>query len=201
MIRLIGTCLLLAAVTSCTTISEQVSTTPSPYAKVTWKDREATLKKIQRWQISGKIAVQTPKDSGSASVDWSQNQSHYTISLMGPLGSGGLKLQGQPGSVVLNTADGKRYTANSPDELLAQQWGFQVPVSYLNYWIRGLPVPGVAANTVFDSSGRLSQITQQGWHVRFLSYTNAGHIDVPNKIFINSSALNVKILVYSWKVT
>jgi outer membrane lipoprotein LolB len=201
MSRAIGIFLLIAVITGCASISEQASTTPSPYAHVPWKDRQLALNRIQSWQISGKIAVQTPNDSGSASVDWIQNQGHYNIALMGPLGSGGLKLQGQQGAVSLQMADGKRYTANSPDQLLAERWGFNVPVSNLKYWIRGLPAPSAPYSSHFDSSGRLTEITQQGWHVRFLSYTNAGNIDVPNKVFINSAALNVKIIVYSWKVT
>jgi outer membrane lipoprotein LolB len=168
--------------------------------QIPWKDRQLALNRIQSWQISGKIAVQTPKDSGSASVDWTQNQGSFIISLMGPLGSNGLRLSGQPGKVTLETADGKHFTASNPEQLLAERWGFHLPVSNLKYWIRGLPVPGIPANTQFDSAGRLTQLSQQGWHIRFLSYTRAGAADVPAKLFINSSDLNVKIIVYNWKV-
>ena len=48
---------------------------------------------------------------------------------------------------MLQTSDGKRYNAASPEQLLAEQWGFHLPVSNMKYWVRGLPVPGIPATT------------------------------------------------------
>jgi outer membrane lipoprotein LolB len=188
--------LIMMVLTSCASVTPP----PAPSTQIPWKDRESRLDKIDHWQISGKIAVQTPKDAGSASVDWTQNQDRFLISLMGPLGSNALKLAGQAGKVTLETSDGKHYSASSPEQLLAERWGFHLPVSHLTYWIRGLPAPSIPANKRFDAAGRLSQITQQGWQVRFLSYTRAGKVDVPSKLAIHSPDLNVKIIVYNWKV-
>lgn len=196
MIRQIGTLLLTVAIAGCTAVTPP----PAPEVKIPKQDRQAALNQIQSWNVSGKIAVQTPNDSGSASVDWAQNHSRYRISLLGPLGSGGLKLSGQPGAVTLQTADGKRYTASSPEQLLAERWGFHLPVSNLKYWIRGLPAPGSVSNARYDSYGRLSELSQQGWRVRYLGYTRVSGIDLPTKIFANSTALNVKMMIYNWTV-
>lgn len=196
MIRLLGILLLAITITGCTAVTPP----PAPEVKIPKQDRQASLNRIQSWNVSGKIAVKTPKDSGSASVDWAQHQSRFAISLMGPLGSGGLKLSGQPGKVIMKTADGKNYTAASAEQLLAERWGFHLPVSNLKYWIRGLPAPGSVASTQFDSYGRLSELLQQGWHVRYLGYTRVSGIDLPTKIFADSSALNVKMMIYNWRV-
>ena len=191
--------LLIISLSSCTTITPPPSPVP-PAAQKPWPDREAALTHLQNWQLNGKIAVVTANDSGSATVDWVQNQKHFNISLLGPLGTNGLKLSGQPGLVTLETADGKHFTAKSPEQLLAQQWGWNVPVSNLNYWVRGLPVPGMPHNSQFDAYHRLSNLTQQGWNIQYLGYETIGQLDLPNKIFITSSALRTKIIVYHWKV-
>ena len=184
-------------VTGCST----VSTLPeAPAKQISWKDREARLSRINSWKLSGKIAVETAKDSGSATVDWSQQRQQFTISLLGPLGSGGLTLNGRPGLVTLQSSDGKTYQASNAQELLARTWGWNLPVSYLNYWIRGLPVPGISQQSQFDPYQRLSLLVQQGWQVQYLSYTNVGSVDLPSKITITSNQLKTKIVVYDWQV-
>ncbi len=193
--RIIWISLLTFLVTSCTTMSPQ-----QPPMNISWQNRMTTLQQLQSWQIYGKIAVQTTEESGSATVDWQQNQQVYLITLSGPLGATGLKLQGQPGSVTLETANGKIFHAASPEQLLAEQWGFNLPVSYLKFWVRGLPVPSLPHQSQFDAYHRLTDLTQQGWHIQYLSYTNLGQIDLPERISVTSSLLKAKMIIYNWKI-
>jgi outer membrane lipoprotein LolB len=111
-----------------------------------------------------------------------------------------MKLAGRPGNVTLQTSDGKTYNAKSPEQLLASQWRFHLPVSNMKYWIRGIPVPGMAANTSFDHYGRLNTLTQQGWRIDYLAYTNVGGVDLPERLSITSPTLKVRIIVYQWNV-
>lgn len=191
---------LMLLVSGCSTTKLTSPATTTTVPKATWANREAKLSSIHRWHISGKIAMQTSRDSGSASVDWSQGQNQYNISLQGPLGAGAMKLRGQPGRVTLQTSDGKSYQAASAEQLLAKQMGFHLPVSNMNYWIRGLPVPDVAANTRFDQDGRIATMIQQGYRVDYLAYSNASGIDLPEKMTIVSSALRIKMIVYQWNI-
>ncbi|WP_172622819.1 lipoprotein insertase outer membrane protein LolB [Aquicella siphonis] len=196
--RIIWISLLTALLTSCSNITPPPAAPAAP--KATWEDRQIALNRIQSWWLNGKIGVQTRQDSGSATVDWAQNTRSYTISLTGPLGSSGMRLSGHPGRVTLQTSDGKSYSAASPEQLLASRWGFHLPVSNMKYWVRGLPVPGLASSTHFDKYGRLTALAQQGWNVEYLGYTNAGGVDLPERMSITSSALRVKIVIYQWKL-
>lgn len=196
--RIIWMLIVIFGLASCTTVSQTTSQTPTTsVAPPAWKPRETSLNKINSWQIQGKIAVQTQRDSGSATVNWTKRGQNYQVALMGPLGTHSMKLDGKPGKVVLTSSDGKTATASSPEQLLANQWGFNIPVSYLNYWIRGLPAPG-AAEKQFDAQGRLKDLSQQGWHVQFIDYVQKKGVELPNKIFLSSNAIKVKIIVYDW---
>ncbi len=180
------------------------STTAPPSApgqKMPWKKRETNLTQIHNWNLNGKIGVRTAKDSGSASVTWQQSQGSYNVSLMGPLGAGAMTLKGRPGAVTLTTSDGKHYSAASPEQLLAQHWGYQLPVSYLNYWIRGIPSPSSPASTHFDQYNRMSYLTQAGWNVQYLGYSKTSMGDLPNQMSITSPSMKVKIIVNSWQVS
>lgn len=186
--------LLLTSLSGCSGV-----TAPDSIPTATaWQDRSAALSRLQYWHINGKIAVRTPNDSGSATVDWLQNSSRFNIALTAPLGAGGLQLTGQPGAVSLTMANGQRYTAASPEQLLAERWGWKLPVSNLNYWVRGLPAPQSPYQSNFDSYHRLSSLQQAGWTVQYLGYTRVGSLELPNRLTITSSALKTKLLIYHW---
>jgi outer membrane lipoprotein LolB len=187
---------LTLTISGCSTIKP--NTSPAPILPKA--ERETRLGSISSWRLNGKIAVQTNSNSGSASVDWFQRAGSYSIALQGPLGAGAMKLSGGPNGVTMIASDGKTFHAHSAEELLAKGWGFKLPVSNMNYWIRGLPAPGSNANTHYDERGRLQTLAQQGYRIDYLSYTNMGKIDLPEKLSITSPSLRVKIIVYQWNL-
>lgn len=124
----------------------------------------------------------------------------YSVNLYAPLGAGGMKLSGNPGSATLVMSDGKVFKAASPDALLAKNWGFNLPVSYLRYWVRGLPVPGIPAKMSFDNFNRVTSFSQQGWQVEVQSYTRAGGAELPSRLSISSASLDAKLVVHEWHI-
>lgn len=157
-------------------------------------------KNIHRWRLNGKIAVQTADNAGSATLKWIQRNNHFSIALSGAMGSTALLLAGQPGSVTMMDGNGRRFHAESPEELLASQWGFHLPVSNMIYWVRGLPVPDLPATTKYDKSGRLVSLSQQGFRITYSSYAQTDGAWLPQKLAITSSRLRVKMIVYNWSI-
>lgn len=202
MLRKIGITTLVfyfCLLTSCPTIAQATETKEQKSVQaLSWQDREKLLSRIQSWQISGKIAVQTNTDSGSANVDWWQRGSRYSISLYGPFGSNSLRLSGQAGHVSMIDSQGRRFTATSPEQLLGKVWGYHVPISNLDYWVRGLPVPEIPSHKRLDAYNRLITLYQSGWYVQFSNYTRVGKVYLPNKIFITSAQLKTKLMIYQW---
>lgn len=172
---------------------------PAEDKNIPWDTRVKTLTALKQWDIQGVLGVRTAQDAWSASLNWQQSGENYRIMLFGPLGTHSYELTGTPASVTLVTAEGKRFEAASPEKLLAEQLGWQLPVSNLNFWVRGLPVPNAAMKMELDAFHRLSILRQQGWTVRFLQYTSHNGVDVPSKIFLDSEGLNVKIVIKHWR--
>ncbi len=102
--------------------------------------------------------------------------------------------------MTLKTSDGKTASAGSAEELLTQQWGWRLPLASLKYWIRGLPVPGVPAQTTFDRAHRLASLSQQGFNIQYQGYTTAGSLDLPQHLSITSPALKTKLVIYKWNI-
>src|SRR5690606_6476329 len=60
-----------------------------------WKTHKARISHIDGWQISGKIGIRAPQDSGSGTLFWLQRQDYFDIRLSGPLGRGATRLTGR----------------------------------------------------------------------------------------------------------
>lgn len=183
--------------TGCASLSQKETTLPEQTAKTNHGDTASTIK---TWDLKGKIAIRSPKDAFTASWQWHQNNAGYTIGLYGPIGSNAIQLTGSPGTVLLETSDGKKFKSTSPETLLEQQLGWRLPVSSLYYWIRGLPVPNVASQKERDSSGRLSILAQQGWRIEYSRYSSVKGVDLPARIALNNDTLNVKIIINQWQI-
>lgn len=178
------------------------ATLPAPQTPVNknidWNTRAETLSSIQEWDIKAQIGVRTNAEAQSASLSWQQHEKNYTIQVFGPMGVNSYVLTGSPKRVELLNAQGKAYYAKTPEELFIKQTGWNLPVSDLFYWIRGLPVAGIPADKHFDSFNHLTELTQDGWKIRYLRYTSVDNIDLPSKIYLENPRLNVKIIISQW---
>jgi len=189
--------LLFFSLVGCSTLPRKM---PPPYNhSLSWEKREGALNGITSWDIQGLTAVRTPDNAWTANLRWQQREGNYALSLWGPLGVNSFQLTGAPGNVILKTGNGKTYHATSPEELLAKQTGWILPVSNLFYWVRGLPVPTIPSKIQFDPYHHITQLNQAGWTIRYLSYTSAKHTDLPAKIYITHPPLQLKIVIHQWK--
>ncbi len=171
------------------------------YHVISWQERVTMLSHLQNWNMNAVVAVRTHpgNEGGSANLQWHQQNKDYTILLFGSLGLNLIKLSNQQGHILLETANGTKITAPTVEKLLMQQTGWQLPVSNLYYWIRGLPVPYQPAHKQFDQYFHLVRLNQQGWTVTFLRYTTVNHIDLPTKILLENWRIKVKINIRQWQ--
>jgi outer membrane lipoprotein LolB len=183
--------------TGCTTLSSQPCAVQN---NIPWPERVSSLSKAQHWDIHAVMAMQVPArhEGGSLHLAWCQQRGDYTIQLFGPLGVNSMQLEGGTHGVSLKAADGRQWTAPTPERLLEEQTGWRLPVSYLYYWIRGLPAPVAIVKQQWDSQHRLYQLIQQGWTVTFLRYTFSGCLEVPEKLMLDNQSVKIKIFINQW---
>lgn len=155
---------------------------------------------INQWQVQGALGANDGKQAFSANVVWNQNASRFNMTLYGPVGVGTLKIAGIPGQVTLMDSAGKKMNASSPEELLKKQTGWAIPVSYLVYWIKGLPAPNLASQSSKDSAMRIAHLQQDGWQIDYLGWSSHAGIDLPNKIAITHGALKIRMVINQWQI-
>ena len=198
-LRIYITVFLALFLAGCATVREQPAPLNQP---ISWQERKTTLAQLHHWNISAIMAIQTRagNEGGTANLKWQQSNQNYNLLLYGPFGADAVKITGQPGHVSLETADGKKFTAKTPELLLAQQTGWQLPVSDLYYWIRGIPTKSPSSAMQFDPSNRLAHLNQAGWTIDFLRYSTVNQMDLPTKLTLETKDIRVKIIINQWQI-
>ncbi|MBE7376306.1 lipoprotein insertase outer membrane protein LolB [Pseudomonas lopnurensis] len=164
-----------------------------------WKEHRDHIASLDGWQISGKIGIRAPQDSGSGTLFWLQRQDYFDIRLSGPLGRGATRLTGRPDAVSLEVAGQGRFEADSPEALVEQQLGWRLPVSHLLWWVRGLPAPDSRSRLSLDGNSRLARLEQDGWQVDYLAYAEHDGFTLPERIRLQGHDLQITLVVKDWQ--
>jgi outer membrane lipoprotein LolB len=167
-----------------------------------WEEKKLELEQVQSWKLKARIAIQLDKEGGTASMNWSQKEDDYVIRIIPPLGRGTFELNGNSEGVTMTTADNQILHARDPEALLQTHLGWQVPLTGLLYWIRGLPDPVMRIKTMtLDEQARIQDLSQDQWQISYTSYTESGDLHLPKKLQMQNRKLKVKLLVKTWDLS
>lgn len=167
--------------------------------QATWQQRSQWLGTIKHWDIEGRIAIRSYDQAVNANLRWKQDGDVFAIEITGPLGQGGVSLNGAPGSARLISGDVDD-VATDAQALLYLHTGYVVPIDALKYWIRGLPQPDGGSQHSLDNQGRLAQLEQDQWKVRFRAYEQYESHTLPKKVFVDNHKLSVRIVIDKWSL-
>lgn len=187
--------LLALALTGCVQAPVENRIAPS------WETRRDELTRLDSWDLKGRIAVRTHKESGSGSLFWLQRRDKFDIRVIAPLSGRVYELSGGEGSVTLRTPDNKTLQAEDAETLLRQTEGWYFPVSDLVYWIRGLPTPELQVDgLLFDQENRVRALNQGGWSIRYKNYLRTGENSMPGRLDLENEQVRVRLSVREWNL-
>lgn len=190
--------LAVISLTACTSIPTPPKALVADPDK-TWEQRKLVLSEINDWHLDGRMAIINGDESWHLNMTWQRHADKYILDISGPFGAGRAQLTGTDEGVILIDSDENYFFANSPDRLLKEVTGIRMPVQSLLYWIRGLPDWNIEKDKQkIDDYGRLKQLHQDGWRVRFKRYVDSGKYELPQKVFIDGHELKVKIFIDEW---
>lgn len=130
--------------------------------------------RVGRFAVNLQPMAQPPY-AAQGGFSWRDDGRVLRLDLSSPLGGVLARIQVIPGQAVLERSDGSQTSAASADTLLAQVWGYPMPVTGLRYWIQGQATPGSPATAMQrDAQGRLTTLQQDGWEIRLSDYDDQG---------------------------
>jgi outer membrane lipoprotein LolB len=164
---------------------------------LSWQQHVEKVKLIQNWQANAQVAITIGKETQRAKMAWQQAQQDYSIDFTGPFGHSGPKLIGNNNSATLNIPKEGVIKGSSASQLLKQRLGWHLPVENAKYWILGIPSPHSESKVLLKRE-KLSQLSQDGWVIKYPKYKLFGDMLLPSKITISRDDFNLLLVIYKW---
>lgn len=163
-----------------------------------WDARKAVLESLSEWEFTGSINVRDAEEAHSSRIRWRQNNELYRINLWGTFNIGATEVNGKPGEVRIEQEGEEPIITDTPEQLLYDRIGYELPVTELNFWIKGIPAPGPSQELSFADNQQLLSFVQAGWRVDYLGYTNFGQQTLPTRIRVHKPPLRLDLIRLNW---
>lgn len=172
-----------------------------PATPVSWQQHSAAMAALEYWYLEGKLGYRTAADAGTARLSWRQTPQSTEVSLSGPFGAGSAHIRADPDGAVLRQPGAAELRADSGEALSRELLGWELPVSELRDWVRGIPFRGTPVEAMhFDALGRLERLQQDGWALGFSDYRDTGAGFLPGRIEANDGRVRIRLLIKSWRL-
>lgn len=159
--------------------------------------REAQLATLDRWSLSGRLAVSNGDDGGSGNLHWTQGVGQYELEVQAPVTRQTWRLQVKPGMARLEGLDGGPHEDTDASALLAREVGWVLPLADLASWVRGSRGDG-ESTLRFAEDGLPIELVQHGWIVEYRAWDRGLSPPLPTKIFVQRGKQKVRLIVTRW---
>ena len=181
-----GLLLATALLCACTAIA------PPAEENSDWARQRDQLQELDSWELRGRVNVRYDNESHTPRINWLQQNVEYHIRLWGTFNAGNTLIVGRPGYVSLEN-DGETVDASSPEELILRQMGYELPISQLNYWIKGLPSPDSGFQLSFNELNQLTTIEQADWTINLSDMRQYGQVSLPRRVELTRPRNDIRL--------
>ncbi|MFP3889767.1 lipoprotein insertase outer membrane protein LolB [uncultured Ralstonia sp.] len=135
------------------------------------QDGDATITRYQG-RFSARYMQGDAQQSAVGSFLWRERGTDVQLELMSPLGQTLAIVSQSERGATLELPNQAPRRAPEVDTLMQDALGFSLPVSGLRDWLRARPAPGTPARVARDAQARPETIEQNGWTVRYVSWSD-----------------------------
>lgn len=186
----------------CATVPSTAVLSPAQQAAAEQQQaaREAELRPRTDWSLAGRIAVSNGSKGGSGRIDWMQDRAGYRVALSAPVTrqSWQLSVDSVTGAARLEGLEGGPRTGPDAALLLRETTGWDIPVTSLGDWVRGLRSPAAGAAVIqFGADLRPARIAQDGWDIAY-TWPETVTASLPSRIDARRGDARVRLIVDQW---
>ncbi len=170
-------------------------------AQTLWENQQRTLGEFNNWNMHARAVITLKGEAYNIGIRWQRQAEHFMMLLEAPFGQGVFRMESTAsGTYQLRLPDGQEFENSTAEALLEDVIGWSLPISGLEYWIRGLPRPGSAYSHRGDSGGRTRFISQDQWAIDYLDYFEPQpDPQLPRKIKLVSDTVTLKLIIEHWQ--
>jgi outer membrane lipoprotein LolB len=152
------------------------------------------------FDLIGRIAVSYDGRSFFSNVRWHHLPERDEIWLLTPAGQTLAHIVSDGEGATLTGADRSQYSGADVESLTRQGLGWELPLTYLGWWVRGEAAPGSAAHDVErDGRARLVALSQDGWRVTLTPDALIENNPLPRRIEVASGSHVIRVVIDGWR--
>jgi outer membrane lipoprotein LolB len=152
------------------------------------------------FDLLGRALVTYRGGAVTANVRWEHSAERDEIWLMTPTGQTLAHIIDNPAGATLTRHDQQQFRAANVEALTRQALGWTLPVTLLQHWLRGVPAPGSAAQSVERGpADRPVALTQNGWRVAFTYHAQGALAGKVRRLDLNDGANEIRFVVDTWR--
>lgn len=174
---------------------------------VEWQTHQQRLAAIGTYQSTGKLGYISPQQRQSLNFQWSYSASLTQLRLTTFLGQTALNLKASPDGATVETYDDQSFSAATPQALIEQLTGLNIPVEQLNDWMLGKPTQAddYQLNQTNTLASLTKQVGQQTWQLEYLRYQDVQYagtaLPLPKKIKLQQGNISINLFISTWNLS
>ena len=180
---------------ACLLVLAGCTTTQPQRDQVNWQQERARLEQLTHWELSGKMAIITARQKGSARLNWQQNGDDYRLNLTSLIGTHILELSRSKGEITLPDNEGKVHPSQDAEALVYQLTGWNIPVTGLPEWIKGLPGE---AEFELNPDASLASVRDGQWQIVYGDYRDQDNYRLPHLLTMTGQGSRLKLQINQW---
>lgn len=166
-----------------------------------WTSQQQALASYDSWDMHSRAVVKLEAAAYNIGIRWQRDAANFEMLLEAPFGQGVFRIESSVGDVYrLRLPDGQVFENLTAEALLEDVIGWSLPISGLEYWIRGMPRPGSEYSHRVAADGRTRSISQDRWSISYLDYFDQPQYPrLPRKVELVSDTITVRLVVERWQ--
>jgi outer membrane lipoprotein LolB len=192
---------LACAVLAIAGCSQFASLSERQQAQALWASQQQLMAQYDAWDMHSRAIVKLEAEAYNIGIRWQRDPDSFMMLLEAPFGQGVFRIESRPGEAYrLRLPDGQVFENLTAEALLEDVIGWSLPLSGLDYWIRGMPRPGSDYSHRVRADGRTRSIKQDQWEISYLDYFEPQENPrLPRKIELANEAITVRLIVERWQ--
>ena len=178
------------------------SLSQDPHTQQLWSEHEAALAEFRQWDMYARAALKLEGEAYNIGIRWQRElDGRFMMLLEAPFGQGVFRIDATAAGIYrLSMPDGQTFENSSVEALLEEVVGWSLPISGLDYWIRGMPQPQAEHVHRLDADGRTRSIRQDGWDIEYLDYFSAADAPaLPRRLKLANETVTLKLAIERWQ--
>ena len=167
--------------------------------KVEYNPATTNLSDLNHWMLKARVAIKTPEENVSATLDWEKKADDFDFHIYGMFGATYAHLTQEGRKAVLKVPDDQVFYHQDAEQLIYQSLGWDFPIDALSYWIKGVPSYKAGEILTRDEQENLSKVEFGDWQVTFSRYQNYSGYKMPKMIKAKHPQMSLKVVVKDWE--